>query len=72
MNLLIFKRDFDLVDDIAEFIHAQKRVVNFAFVEIDFNQVVNVLDFILGTCVILHLKDWNYSFDEVGCETLLH
>lgn len=72
MNLLIFKRDFDLVDNIAEFIHAEKWIVYFAFVEIDFNQVMNVLDFILGTSVILRLKDWNYAFDQVSCETLLH
>jgi hypothetical protein len=72
MNLLVFERNFDLVDNIAEFIHAQKRIVYFAFVEIDFNQVMNVLDFIFSTSVILHLKDWNYAFDQVRCETLLH
>ncbi len=72
MNLLVFERDLDLVDNIAELIHAQKRVVDFAFVKIDLNQVMNVLNFVFGTSVILHLEDRNYAFDQVSCEALLH
>ena len=72
MDLLVFEGDLNLVDNIAEFIHAQERVVDFAFVKIDFNQVMNVLNLVFGTSVILHLEDWNYAFDQVSCEALLH
>lgn len=63
MNLLVFQRDFDLVDDVAEFVHAEDGVIDFSFVQIDFNQVVDVPDFVLGVFVALHFEDGHDLFD---------
>lgn len=72
MNLLVFQWDLDLVYDITEFIHVEKRVVYLAFVQVDFDQVVNVLGLVLGGEVVGGLEDGDDAFDEVGGETFLH
>lgn len=72
VHLLIFERNFDLIDNIANFIHTQNRITNFTLVQVDFYQIMDVLKFVLGSFVIFELKDGNYLFDEICCESFLH